>query len=296
MSVMRTLIVAVALALMLSACGRVQYAYSQLDWLVPWYVRDYVRLDRDQRALLDQRLALRLEWHCAAHLPEYVRWLQGIERDLEAVPIDTAFLESRIAEALVFWRELAEVLVQDASPLLATLSDRQIRDLFESFAERNEKTRKEFLVGSPRELHERRVARMEKRLQRWFGRLDRDQVAMLEVWSRELQDGTLEWFDNRLVWQQRLGETLEGRAGGQRFERELAALVLAPDMHWTDQYRAMVAGNRERTLGLLLDLHASASERQRQKLRKEISSLSTQFRRLACTKIEPVPAQASSRY
>lgn len=53
------LALALVTILVLSGCG-VRFFYSQLDWLVPWYLRDYVTLDDSQRALLDRRLTLRL--------------------------------------------------------------------------------------------------------------------------------------------------------------------------------------------------------------------------------------------
>ena len=63
-------------ALLLVGCG-LRFAYSQLDWLLPWYLRDYVTLDAGQRGEFDRRLAGLLDWHCRSHLPEYVALLRA---------------------------------------------------------------------------------------------------------------------------------------------------------------------------------------------------------------------------
>ena len=74
------LLILLCSALLLGGCG-VRFAYSQLDWLVPWYLRDYVSFDAGQRSLLDQRLAARLDWHCRAHLPDYVGLLRDARKE-----------------------------------------------------------------------------------------------------------------------------------------------------------------------------------------------------------------------
>jgi hypothetical protein len=76
-------------ALALGGCS-LRFAYSQLDWLVPWYVRDYVTLDAGQRGALDTRLADRLAWHCSAHIPEYAATLREAQAVLARETVDGA--------------------------------------------------------------------------------------------------------------------------------------------------------------------------------------------------------------
>ena len=73
---LRRLILIACSALLLAGCG-LRFAYSQLDWLLPWYLRDYVTLNAGQRSELDVRLAGLLDWHCRSHLPEYVALLRA---------------------------------------------------------------------------------------------------------------------------------------------------------------------------------------------------------------------------
>ena len=47
---------AILLSIMiLTGCGTRQ-VYTQLDWLIPWYISDYISLDSDQKNMLEKRL------------------------------------------------------------------------------------------------------------------------------------------------------------------------------------------------------------------------------------------------
>ena len=56
--------------------------YYHLDWLIPWYVDDYISLDSDQRTMLENRLIQQLEWHCRTQLPDYAVSLRKLGNDL----------------------------------------------------------------------------------------------------------------------------------------------------------------------------------------------------------------------
>ena len=43
------------LAIVLAGCGP-WLVYPHLDWLIPWYVSDYISLDSDQKNMLEKRL------------------------------------------------------------------------------------------------------------------------------------------------------------------------------------------------------------------------------------------------
>lgn len=170
------LLILLCSALLLAGCG-LRFAYSQLDWLVPWYLRDYVSFDAGQRSLLDQRLAARLDWHCRAHLPDYVGLLREARDTLQRERIAAHELEPFLRQGEAWWDELRTELVDDAGVLLAGLSDEQVVELAAAFARRDRDARKEFLDGSAEVRRAAQVERMEKRLRNWFGRLDDGQRA-----------------------------------------------------------------------------------------------------------------------
>ncbi|MDO9599611.1 MAG: DUF6279 family lipoprotein [Azoarcus sp.] len=284
----RLLLVLLLPVLLLAGCAA-RLAYKQLDWLVPWYVGDYVTLDREQKRLLDARLAQRLAWHCSSQLGPYGGLLRDLERRLnEGTPLAATELEHYLQRGETFWRVLMTAITPDARLLLAGLSDAQVEELAAAFVERNKEAREKFLDGTADELHARQIERMEKRLKTWFGRLQPNQRTLVAAWSASLVPTTEQWLRNREQWQ---GELLAALARRERpeFEVRLAGLLVTPTIGWPEHYQTDVARNQALTLSLLADTFNTASPTQRRHLLGEVSSWAGQFEQLACA----APASAA---
>ncbi|GAB3472905.1 DUF6279 family lipoprotein [Azotobacter salinestris] len=240
--------------------------YGQLHRLLPWYIDDYASLDREQRALLDVRLAERLAWHCQTQLLPYAALVRELEGDLRGGAITPARLEVRLGQGEILLRDLLAAILPDAQLLLARLDDEQLVELGEAFRRRNRELREEFLSETPAEQGAERIERMEKRLRSWFGRLNEAQRALVVRWIDALQPATAEWLANRERWQARLLAALAQRRDAARFEAELRPLLLEPGSAWSAGYRTRLAHNREQTLILLAALFDTATPRQRERL------------------------------
>ena len=267
--------------LLLGGCG-IRMAYSQLDWLVPWYLGDYVSLDRAQKKLLDVRLAARLDWHCSTQLTAYSGLLRELESDLRGdVPVDAQRLDLRLRQGEALWQVLVREITPDAGMLLAALSDEQVRELDQAFARRNTETREEFLDGSPEALRSRQIERMEKRLRDWFGPLSPAQRARVAAWSEALMPTTADWLQHRQRWQAAFVDALAQRSRPD-FESRIGLLMRSPELMWSPAYRNGVAHNRMQTLQLLADVVNTADPSQRTHLIGEIAAWAEQFEQLAC--------------
>ncbi|CAM5429769.1 DUF6279 family lipoprotein [Thauera mechernichensis] len=281
LSLARILLAGLFAAFVLGGCS-VRMAYSQLDWLVPWYLRDYVMLDAGQRNLLDRQLSARLDWHCRTHLAEYAATLREAQTTLAADRIGSSDLLPYLARGEGWWREILAALEDDARVLLPALSDEQVDELQQAFERRQREARKEFLGGDDAAQREARIARMEKRLQRWFGRLTTEQRVLIGVWSDALEPTTEAWLDERARWQADVLDALRVRADGAAFAPRVAAFMAPVQDEPTPGYRARQAHNRDRSLVLLAEVFNTATPAQRQRLQRELEGLAAQFERLAC--------------
>lgn len=281
LSLARILLAGLFAAFVLGGCS-VRMAYSQLDWLVPWYLRDYVMLDAGQRNLLDRQLSARLDWHCRTHLAEYAATLREAQTTLAADRIGSSDLLPYLARGEGWWREILAALEDDARVLLPALSDEQVDELQQAFERRQREARKEFLGGDDAAQREARIARMEKRLQRWFGRLTTEQRVLIGVWSDALEPTTEAWLDERARWQADVLDALRVRADGAAFAPRVAAFMAPAQDEPTPGYRARQAHNRDRSLVLLAEVFNTATPAQRQRLQRELEGLAAQFERLAC--------------
>lgn len=274
-------ILGVLVATLMTGCG-VRYAYSQLDWLVPRYVRDYVTLDRVQRAELDARLAERLQWHCASELPAYSSFLRELDGSLLNGGVGGEELVVFVTKAESLWFNLVVALAPDVSDLLATLDADQIVELAQAFEKRNGKARSEYLEPDEAERQAQRVERMERRLRPWLGRMNAAQSEELGRWSASLLPTTEAWLENRMVWQSRLLALLQEERDPGVFRKSVTELLVAPDAGWPEDYRAAVESNRDATLALFVRLYELADEPQRERLSRRLTSFAGQFDRLAC--------------
>ncbi|ENO91668.1 hypothetical protein C662_15488 [Thauera sp. 28] len=281
LSLARILLAGLFAAFVLGGCS-VRMAYSQLDWLVPWYLRDYVMLDAGQRNLLDRQLSARLDWHCRTHLAEYAATLREAQNTLAADRIGSSDLLPYLERGEGWWREILAALEDDARVLLPALSDEQVDELQQAFERRQREARKEFLGGDDAAQREARIARMEKRLQRWFGRLTTEQRVLIGVWSDALEPTTEAWLDERARWQADVLDALRVRADGAAFAPRVAAFMAPVQDEPTPGYRARQAHNRDRSLVLLAEVFNTATPAQRQRLQRELEGLAAQFERLAC--------------
>jgi len=70
-------IIVIGLVLLLSGCST-KFVYKNLDWLVYWYVDDFVELSDEQERMVDVKLATWLEWHKNTEIPKYVAHLNEL--------------------------------------------------------------------------------------------------------------------------------------------------------------------------------------------------------------------------
>lgn len=275
-------IILLALLLFLAACG-VRFFYHQLDWLVPWYLRDYITLDDSQKSLLEKRLDATLDWHCRTQLPGYVVWLREADTMLRGDRVAVHQLEVLAEQAEYFWRDLMQAVAPDVAAILATASDAQIEELYANFSTRNAGSREEYVEPALEDRQAGQAERMEQRLRRWFGRLSNEQRERVHEWSRSLHPVSAEWLENRIHWQSRLRDAIDQRNHADAFQARIAELLVHPDAHWRQEYRSRVADNRMLTLELLADLHALANERQRGRLQSRLVGWADSFEQAICT-------------
>jgi hypothetical protein len=281
MTIWRVFLVLV-LASTLSGCG-VRILYHQLDWLIPWQLKDYVTLDSAQRIELEVLLADRLEWHCRTQLPRYAEWLRDVENDLQSGSIRAEGFAERADEASVFWTELMRPLSHDIAAILGQASDAQIDELFRNLDARTREQMGAFVHQEDHVLIRERAERLERRLRRWFGRMTADQRARIDAWSEDLGLFASEWLENRGRWQAQLRNALaEANRQHESLQPALERLMVHPEQTWSPDYVERLERQRKATWRLLADLYQMSSERQRNRLITRAGNFARDFERLSC--------------
>ncbi|MFW6332427.1 MAG: DUF6279 family lipoprotein [Thermodesulfobacteriota bacterium] len=270
------------ICLLLFSCGP-KLIYTNLDRLVPRYANDYISLDREQRTLLERRLADQLAWHCQTQLDRYAAFLDRLHSDFRDPdrPIDHARMQDYYSTIRQAWDALLHRLGPDAARILATADEAQIAELYENLAEKNREIAEKYIEVSSEERIKERQKRMEKRLRRWISRLTPEQEAEVAAWS-EAFDPIAE---DRLAFRKRVQNAFRqvlNRRRQEDFEPAFTHLLTHFRELRHPAYQNKMKANTRRTLDLLVRLERMLTPSQRDHLLDRLESYSKTFAELSC--------------
>ena len=271
----------------ISACGPRWY-YPHLDWLLPWYVSDYISLDTNQHSELEIRLARHLNWHCRTQLPEYATFLRSVRQDF-ANPASTVSKEQfdrYLATLRQYWKNLMAGIGPDAADILKMASDKQLEELFHNLEEANRELESTYVDPPVEEILHKRSRRMVERLEASLGDLTASQQAAVRQWSSDVGATNAEWIANRRRVQQAFRDLLAERIDNPSFKTSFTAMLVSPENYRTEAYQAGVDRDTALALTLLTEIGATMTDAQRRHFADHLESLAADFDQLVCTVAE----------
>jgi len=269
--------------LLITACGPRWY-YHQLDWMIPWYVDDYLALDSDQRSVLEIRLARQLNWHCRTQLPEYAAFLKSVRQEFENPdrPVTREQFAHHLESLEQYWKDLMAQIGPDVADILLTVSDDQIEELYRNIEKDNLERQRTYVDPPAHEIVQNRANRMVDRLEKWIGNLTSAQYAAVEEWSQDMGASTDQWLANRRRTQQAFRNLIATRALDPAFKEKFTALLVSPEGVRTEAYQAQLDRNIALVLDMLAEIAKTLTDDQRFHLLAYIESLAEDFDVLAC--------------
>ncbi|WP_116368428.1 DUF6279 family lipoprotein [Parahaliea mediterranea] len=276
-----------ALGLLLAGCSSTTFFYNRLDFLVPWYVDDYVELDSEQDQALEQLLQPFLAWHRREELPLYVALLDEAQGMLDSDGLSLAELRE-----LTRQMELAGDRLQTRSldwllPIGEQLSDEQVQDFLAELQDKQQELEEKYLERDLEEYREDTYDRLRDNVEDYLGRLDREQKDTLQAEIAALERSDHLWLAERQVWIERLRQLLQRAPGWQDGVRD----ALATRWHSASpEYQRMVEHNISVIQRAIVQVVNSRSERQDRHLRSKVGALREDFLALSREGVEgPVP-------
>jgi hypothetical protein len=271
----RKLIAAMLLTLLAAGCT-MSFTYNHLDWLIPWYVDDYVDLSRQQRQVLQSQLGPVLQWHREEELEHYLELLDQIEADL-AGEVTTAQVRSWADEIIAAVERVEENMVSVALQFGATLSDDQLAEFMESVWEEHREYEEEFLGRTDEEYVEENAENLEELLERFTGRLNNEQEAILLQAAESLQRFDAIWVEDHEMWLNTLGPLLQRKPGWEDAIREAYANRTRQQ---SPEYTELLEYNMEIVSRAIADVLNQLNDKQRKHLDDEIEDLRSLVQRL----------------
>lgn len=288
----RRLLLLFLTTVLLAACSMVQVGYNQLDRLIAWRLDDYLPLDSTQRAAVQPALTRWVDWHCSSQLPGYAGWLRQVDADLRA-GADVARIDAHIDTVLGFARTAASEAAREIGPLVAGAKPEQIDALKRRFERNTREYVKDWVEPSQDDIVRERSTRLRERIENWIGRLTPAQRDIVDRWAHEVRSRSDDSLESRRRWQAAMADLLARTdLAPDAFRRELEAMFVAPERHWTPGYAQTFRDNRARAAQALSELSASLTDAQRRHLQREVSSFATELDGITCR--APTTQQARS--
>ncbi len=264
------------LCLLTTACSSTAFIYNRLDFLVPWYVDDYVELNRAQEDQLDALLVTFLAWHRREELPRYIDLLDAAEAALDNA-LTLSELQLLMAEVEVAGDRLQRHMMDWVLPLGESLSDEQVAELIDNLHESQADYAEEYLERDEDEYLEDGIDGMEERCEEYLGRLSREQRVMIaEGMAQRYRFDSL-WLDERAAWIERLSVILAREPGWQARVRD------SLEQRWelaSPDYQRVYEHNAGVIQALTVAVINSRSERQDRHLRDKLDDLRSDVRKL----------------
>lgn len=269
------------LTLALAGCTGIKFTYNNLDWIVPWYVSDFIELTDDQEDQFEHEFEQLWKWHRQEELPKYVELLQEIEASVANSTISLEKLVDYQDRTRGLYQTVAIKVVTEGNDLMASLSDEQVDDIREVIHSEIEEF-EEYIHDTPIEGRiKKRIRSTKKNLRKWVGKLTKKQVAILEQWAPEVESTLDDQYEYVKTSRAEFLKALKARSDKKVLLEKLSYLITnRDDLHSKDHLE-----KRERNLvrmrELMITLEGTLTKKQRRRLVNKIQDYKDSFDELS---------------
>lgn len=259
-------------ALFLGGCSAT-FAYNNVSWLIYWYIDDYVELDNQQEDMFDEMLDGWMLWHKQEELPRYQQQLEDIISDIKSDNIDSESIRLHRERARQHWVRARAHVASDLVTLGSTLSSDQVVYLFASLDKENNEDEEEInekLALDENEKIEKWTKKNQKGIKKWTGKLTSEQKELVASFHNRFESTSQFWLAYKREYQQQLREVFARSQRDEVFEERLYELIVDPEKFRSQPFQTAMDTNAQASTDYILDLLALLSDKQLEKLVKEI--------------------------
>lgn len=257
------------LPLILSGCSST-FAYNNLDWLLYWYLDDYVELDKAQKKQFDGKLEQWLAWHRKEELVTYHAQLEALRARIKEGPLSAQEWRAELNKGRDHWIRLRDRIAPELVTFAKLLSDEQVEELFAALEKDNLDEEEDRAESDEQERLKDRKKRIEKQLKGYVGKLSKDQKALVAEYSPQFRSTFDDWLMYRRKIQAQAKSLLEQRNTLADFEAQLLYLIANPEDYQHEQYKADRAFNDNLVDSMLEAFSLTLSQKQLRRIDSEI--------------------------
>jgi len=259
--------------LTLQACSS-KFVYTQLDWIVAAYIEQYVLLDDEQSGLLLKQLENSFSWHRKTQLPLYSNSIQGFRNDIEN-GLDSTKMNNHLLAAKSYYKSFNTRLINDVGILLPGLTENQLTEVMEYFADKNDDYQEEYLDKSKEELKEKKLENLTEQFEDWLDDLTEQQKSMLNDFVIKYDWNYEERYQLRLKWQKQLSLLLFQARKGKNVIGQIKELNY--DNFRNEHSKKKTEQRMQAYLNLIISVSKTMSKKQKEHLFEKIDDYNALF-------------------
>ncbi|GGW88319.1 DUF6279 family lipoprotein [Alteromonas halophila] len=265
---------------LLSGCSS-KFAYNNMDWLVYWYLDDYVELNDSQEDIFDEHLKDWIQWHKSEELERYIQHLETVREDIRNKSMSEERVLWHLQQAREHWQRMREELSPQLAKFAERLSDEQVVSLFAALEEDNkeeEEELQEYREMSADERAEERLDDIRDDLEDRIGDLTDEQEQIIQAHSPLFMSTRADWIEYRRNIQQSARRLFVTRGSNEKFASDLLSLMVNPDAYRSEAYRTNRKANMKNYASLASKIAGTFTDEQRNKLLDEVDDFISDLR------------------
>src|SRR3989338_9365124 len=269
----RSLFVILAFALLSSGCSTVSLVYRNADWYLQHKINGYTSFNARQKETIRQEVSDYMHWHRKNALPEYIIFLQNLNGVAQSDgPLKVEEVNLLRAHLLNLYKKSLVPAIRPTAQLLSEMDGRQIQKLGKTLAVETQKQKKEKLDISHDEYLDKRADRTIDFVEWLAGNLSDKQEQKIREMSRHLPVASHSSIQHREANQGRLIALLNGHAGADNIAAFLTSWALTPEATRTSHQQHVIQSFETATDEMIAQIHGLLTARQKDHMRKMISS------------------------
>ncbi len=277
----RPLLWVLVATLVLGGCLSTRFIFNQVDWLMVWYLSDVFSLEKEQKKELSQVVNRNLDWVRTEQLPQYAGMLRAVDASIADGSLTVEQLDGEFAQMISMWDVFLRQVIPDMATFLGGLSDEQVADFVSNSEVKNAELWEKYAGETLEKRAERRLKSAIKNLQRFTGKLNDQQVALVASHLDRMYDNSAEWMEGRRQWQVNFQALVLERPPRDQFIARFEAMILDPNAVDSEDYRRKVDANKTILLEMFVDLTTQLDAKQRQRLSQRLNDFADDFDALA---------------
>ncbi|ACJ29629.1 Conserved hypothetical protein [Shewanella piezotolerans WP3] len=261
---------------MFAGCST-KVGYYFLDWAIEWKLEEYVTLNVEQQQQFEVALDEFLVWHRTQELPRYQAQLSQLLAEFNNQSFTLQSWNDHVVSAKSHWSRVFDFVEPSIVPIISSFSDEQVEQIIAQLRAEEKELNEKYLGKDQAALVKMADERIEKRIQKWMGKLTPTQIAAIHDYNTA-RSGTLDmWLEYRHDWIRLFSQALKNRRNQVALSHSLSLLMTQPETVKSKAYKAVLENNSKNFGELLINIEKLASSKQKQRFNEKLNTLITEL-------------------